>query len=244
MGRVDDALLTLREMPLGTERALLLAGLITTLFKINGVALVTTGQLAFHGYADTRFDQPEINFAPLTGSLPPRTVLEVMRGQIHAKGSIYEWHVGRIPVRFHNSIHIAHRELCRDVATNHGVVKLVPVEEITADYILASVYPTQDPGAHVRAHRLLFNGLVEAFDMNWPVLSSLCHRPEFRVGEELAQMRIEAKKDVDAQGKEPDHIGDTGRMPSLKQVNEEVEEVPSRLRSKSEEAASNSPYPI
>ena len=231
-------------MPLGTERALQLAGLISTLFKINGVGLVTTGQLAFHGYADTRFDQPEIDFAPLTGSLPPRTVLEVMRGQIHAKGSIYEWHVGRIPVRFHDSVRLAHRELCRDFTTDHGVAKLVPVEEITADYILASVYPSHDTGAYVRAHRLLFNGLAEAFEMNWPVLSSLCHRPEYRVGEELAQMRIEAKKDVDAQGKGPDHIGDTGQMPSIRQAYDEVEEVPSIRRSGSGEETSDSPYPI
>lgn len=243
MGRIDDALLTLRGMPLGTERALQLAGLISTLFKINGVVLVTTGQLAFHGYADTRFDQPEIDFAPLTGTLPPRTVLDVMRGQIHAKGSIYEWHVGRIPVRFHDSLHIAHRELCRDFTTNHGVAKLVPVEEITADYILASVYPSQDTGAYVRAHRLLFNGLAEVFEMNWQVLSALCHRPEYRVGDELAQMRIEAKKDVDTQGKMPDHIGDTGQMPSIKKAHDEVEEVPSRLRARSEAEASDLPYP-
>jgi len=242
MGRVDDALLTLRGMPLGTERALQLAGLISTLFKINGVGLVTTGQLAFHGYADTRFDQPEIAFAPLTGSLPPRTVLEVMRGQIHAKGSIYEWHVGRIPVRFHDSANIAHRELCRDFTTHHGVVKLVPVEEITADYILASVYPSHDAGAYVRAHRLLFNGLSETFEMNWPVLSTLCHRPEYRVGEELAQMRLEAKKDVDAQGKGPDHIGDTGQMPTIRKAHDGGEEVPSSLRSKAEKAASDNPY--
>ena len=110
MGRVDDALMTLREMPLGTERALQLAGLITTLFKINGVVLVATGQLAFHGYADTRYDHPEIDFASISGGLPPRTVLEIMRGQIHAKGSVYDWKVGRIAVRFQENERIWNRE--------------------------------------------------------------------------------------------------------------------------------------
>lgn len=239
MGRIDDALLTLKGMPLGTERALQLAGLISTLFKINGVVLVATGQLAFHGYADTRYDAPEIDLAPLTGTLPPRTVLEIMRGQVHAKGSIYSWNVGRIPVRFHESVKILNPNLCRDFTTHHGVVKLVPVEEITADYILASVFPEPDAAAYVRAHRLLFNGLSESFEMNWPVLSTLCHRPEYRVGDDLAQMRAEAKKDVDAQGKGRDHIGGaSGPLPKLEAMSEEV---PSSRRGSDEE--DGNPYP-
>jgi hypothetical protein len=60
------------------------------------------------------------------------------------------------------------------------------------------------------------------------------------VGEELAQMRLEAKKDVDAQGKGRDHIGGTGPMPSI--LKETDEEVPAKLRSGSKEADSESPY--
>ena len=207
MRRVDDALQALERMPLGTERALQMAALVSTLFKINGVVLVATGQLAFHAYADTRYENPEINLAPISGNLPPRIILEIMRGQLYAKGSTYDWVVAGIQVRFHENIRIVHRELCRDFTTRHGIVKLVPVEEITADYILASVYPAHDVPAQTRAHRLLFNGLSETFEMNWPILSELCHRPEYRVGDELALMRVEAKKDVDAQGKGRDHVG-------------------------------------
>jgi hypothetical protein len=46
MGRIDDAIRTLEGMANGTERALQLAGLISTLFKIKGVMLVVTNQLA------------------------------------------------------------------------------------------------------------------------------------------------------------------------------------------------------
>jgi len=130
-----------------------------------------------------------------------------MRGQLHARGSIDVWKVAGIPIKFQGDAIIANRDLCRDFNTEHGVVKLFPVEEMTADYILAAHYPEPDFEAQTRARLLLINGLTEAFQMNWPALQQLCHRPEYRVGEELAQMRVSAKKDVDAIGASPNQTG-------------------------------------
>jgi hypothetical protein len=216
MGRIDDAIRTLEAIDNGTERALQLAGLISTLFKIKGVVLVVTDQLAFDSYADTESEKTEVELAAFAGKLAPRTILEIMRGQLYAQGSLYHWTVAGIPVRLHADTLIAHRELCRDFTTDHGVIKLVPVEEITADCILAAVYPVRDPEAQARAHLLLANGLAEAFEMDWAVLQSLCDRPDYRVGEELAQMRLAAKKEVDAMGRTKDHIGETSALPSIK----------------------------
>ncbi|MCE0521386.1 MAG: hypothetical protein LV480_00560 [Methylacidiphilales bacterium] len=214
MRRVDDAIQTLEGMEDGTERALQLAGLISTLFKLKGVILVVTHQLAFDIYADTASEKPEVELAAFAGDLAPRTVLEIMRGQLYGTGSLHHWTVMGTPVRFHRDVVIANRESCRDFTTDYGVVKLLPVEEITADSILAAVYPEPDPEAHARAHRLLVNGLADAFHMDWMVLHALCHRPEYRVGEELAQMRLAAKKDADETGAAADQIGETSPAPS------------------------------
>jgi len=207
MGRIDDAIRTLEGMADGTQRALQVAGLISTLFKIKGVMLVVTNQLAFDSYANAESEKPQVELAAFMGKLAPRTILEVMRGQLYAKGSLYHWTVAGIPVRLHGDAAIARRELCREITTNHGVVKLLPVEEITADCILAAVHPAPDPEAQARARRLLVNGLVEVFQMDWTALQSLCDRPEYRVGEELARMRLAAKKDVDAMGAGADQVG-------------------------------------
>jgi len=220
MGRIDDAVRNLEGIEDGTERALQLAGLISTLFKIKGVVLIVTDQLAFHSYADTVAENPEVELAAFAGALTPRIILEIMRGQLHADGSLHHWSVAGIPVHFQNETVIAHRDLCRDFTTDHGVVKLVPVEEIAADWILAAVHPEPDADAQARARLLLVNGLNEAFDMNWKVLYSLCHRPEYRVGEELAQMRLEAKREVDAAGTEKDHIGATSVLPTITRPDE------------------------
>ena len=207
MGRIDDAIRSIESISDGTERALHVAGLISTLFKIKGVILIASDRLAYDIYAATQATQPEVELAPFVGTLSVRTILEVMRGQLSAIGSVYHWTVVGIPVRFEHDLTIIHRDLCRDYTTDLGVVKFVPVEEITADCILAAVYPVPDIEAQTRARRLLVNGLNEVFSMNWAVLHALCHRPDYRVGDELAQMRITAKKDVDEMGTARDPVG-------------------------------------
>jgi hypothetical protein len=215
MGRIDDAIRNIEGIEDGTERALQLAGLISTLFKLKGVVLVVTGQLAFDSYANTSSTYPEVELAPFAGDLAPRTVLEIMRAQVYGTGTLYQWTVAGIPVRFQHETVIANREMCREFTTDHGVVKLLPVEEIAADCILASVYPELNSTEYDRAHQLLLNGLSDVFHMDWTALHGLCHRPDYRVGEQLAQMRLEAKREADAAGRSRDHIGETSMLPSI-----------------------------
>jgi hypothetical protein len=207
MGRIDDALVSLRQLENETERALQLAGLISTLFKIRGVALIVTGRLAFDSYANTTAAEPELDLATFAGKTTPRMLQEIMGGQLQGEGMINRWKVAGIPIRFQGDVVTAHPALCRDFTTDHGVVKLIPAEEITAERILASVYPVPNAVAHEEARQLLINGLTEAFKMDWAVLGTLCHHPEYRVGEELAQLRAQAKQEADAQGLGADPIG-------------------------------------
>ena len=215
MGRIDDALVTLEGIGDPTERALQLAGLVSTLFKLKGVVLVLGDHLAFDAYAHTMSHRPEVELAVFAGELAPRDILEIMRGQLHGTGSLYRWTIGRIPVQFSHAAPIVNRHLCRDYKTQLGVVKLAPVEEIAADYILAAHHPSPDADSHTRAHALLVHGLADSFHMDWTVLHALCHRPSHRIGEELAQMRIVAKRDADTMGIVRDHVGDTGKLPKI-----------------------------
>jgi len=207
MGRIDDSIQHIALIEDGTERIFQMAGLVSTLFKIRGVVLIVTGQLAFDIYANATSNRPTLELAFFSGQPAPRTVLDVMRGQLHGQGSMGEWQVAGIPIRFQGQPSVTHPELCRDFTTEHGVVKLLPAEEITAEYILSSVYPEADEECQTRARLLLINGLMEAFQMDWAVLQNLCHHPDYRVGEELAKMRAAAKKDVDTVGSLPNQVG-------------------------------------
>jgi len=210
MGRIDEAIAHIEQIADGTERAFQMAGLISTLFKIKGVVLIVTGHPAFEIYANAASDHPAVELALFSGKPTPRIVLEVMRGQLHAKGGQGRWKIAGITVRLLGQAAIMYPDLCRDFNTDHGVVKLVPAEELTAECILAAGHPEPDTEAQTRARLLLINGLSEAFQMDWATLQTICTHPDFRVGEELAQMRAAAKKDVDAMGAHPDDVGQPG----------------------------------
>ncbi len=218
MGRIDEALVRLDQLGDETERALELAGLVSTLFKIRGVVLVVTGRLAFDSYANTTTPGPELELATFAGKITPRMLQEIMGTQLHGEGSIDRWKVAGISIRFQGNVTTAHPALCRDFMTDLGVAKLIPVEEITAERILASVYPAPNATAHEEARQLLINGLTEAFKMDWTVLGTLCHQPEYRVGEELAQLRAKAKQEADAQGLGADPIGQSQVLPPVEEV--------------------------
>ncbi len=214
MSKIEEALAALVRIEDRTERALEVAGLISTLFKLRGVILVVTGELAYASYADVPAKYPELELAPLSGKLAPRLAQEIMSGQLGGEGAIGRWVIADIPVRLYNEFNLAMRELCRDFNTDHGVVKLIPAEEITAERILASVYPSSNPIAHREAIQLLINGLTDAFRMDWIALRKICYLPEYRVGEELAQFRTEAKQRADTLGLTVDPS--TGQTGSLK----------------------------
>jgi hypothetical protein len=162
------------------------------------VVLIVTGELALNSYADTKSSSPELELAVFSGKLTPRLLQDVMSGQLHSHGAIERWSLVGIPVRFRVDARMALPHLCRDFNTGHGVVKLRPAEEIAAERILAAVYPTINSIAYDQALALLTNGLLEAFRMDWAALGKLCHQPEYRVGEELAQLRMQAKLEADA----------------------------------------------
>ena len=207
MGRIDEALSTLGEIKDTTQRALELAGLIATLFKIKGVSLVVTGQLAFDCYANTTSKTPDLGLATFSGKWTPRMLQEIMGAQLGAKGAIRRWTVVGIPVHFTGDLVSSHRELCRDFMTDHGVVKLMPAEEVMAQRILTAVYPHPNEHAQQEARLLLINALTEAFAMDWTALRSICDLPDYRVGEDLAQMRAAAQRDITTMGIAKDHVG-------------------------------------
>ena len=218
MGRIDESIADIESIDDGTERAFQLAGLISTLFKLKGIVLIVTGQLAFDCYANSTSTKPELEMASLNGKLTPRLLQEVMAGQLAAKGLLTRWTVANVPIHFQNETLDGLHGTFRDFNTENGVVKLFPAEDIVADRILAATYPVVNFEAQTQARLLLINALTEAYAMDWPSLHNLCHQPDYRIGEELAQMRAAAKKDVDAMGIAPDpvvHVT-TQTLPTIK----------------------------
>ena len=207
MSRLRDALETIAAIENLPARSVELAGLVSALFRVRGVELIVTGQLAFDSYAARTSPDAELELAAFAGKLTPRLLQEVMGGQLEAEGSLTRWTLLGVPVRFRFESSLALRNLCREMMTQHGVVKLWPAEEITAERVLAAVFPTANPAAERDALALLTNALIDAFDMDWIALRNLCHEPQYRVGEELTELRVMAKRNADTLGLTKDPFG-------------------------------------
>ena len=168
---------------------------------------MVVGDVAYGAYASRASEWPELELAALAGKLTPRLLQEVMGLELGAKGGCDRWRLLDIPVRFHGASGLALRHLCRDRKTDFGYVKLRPVEELTAERLVAAVFPSGQE-ARGEALKLLTRGLIDAFEMDWIALRELCHQPGYGVGEELTEMRMQAKREADARGLIPDQIGD------------------------------------
>jgi hypothetical protein len=207
MSRLREALDTIAAIENLPERSLELAGLVSTLFRVRSVELIVTGQLAFDSYAARTSPDAELELAAFEGKLTPRLLQEIMGGELQAEGSLTRWTLLGIPIRFRFESSLALRNLCRDLRTQHGVVRLWPAEEITAERVLAAVFPAANPAAERDALAILTNALIDAFDMDWIALRKLCHEPQYRVGEELIELRVQAKRNADALGLTKDPFG-------------------------------------
>ena len=207
MTPVEKALFILSHTESPADRAFHLAGLISSLFRLRGVSLLVTGDVAYGSYARRRLIAPELELASFGGKLTPRLLQEVMGQELKASGRGMRWTLLEVSVRFQWENGVALRNLCRDVKTDFGYAKLCPAEELTAERVVAAVFPSEGNEARGEALRLITLGLIEAFDMNWIALRELCHKPGYHVGEELTEMRVEAKREADARGLIPDQIG-------------------------------------
>jgi len=198
MGKIDEALLQIESIKDWTERATTLGGLVSTLLKLKGVTPIIVGRLAYDTYLGNANEQEELVLASVSGRFTPRIMQEVFGEQLHGTGMIWKWKVANTTVKLTGEAIISRKDLCRDFQSDYGVVKLVPVEELAAERMLASIYPKPNEQARYEAKRILILGLAESLVIDWQALQELCNSELYRAGEQLAALRTEAKQEVDS----------------------------------------------
>lgn len=175
-----------------------LGGLASTLLRLKGITGIIVGRLAFDVYMGNSNQQEELILATHTGRFTPRILQEVFGEQLQGTGKMWKWKVAGTTVKLTGEAVIERKDLCREFNTDFGAVKLIPVEELIAERILASFYPKPNEQARFEAKRLLTLGLAESLVVDWQALTELCNSQIYRAGEQLAALRTEAKYEVDA----------------------------------------------
>ena len=169
------------------ERALKLAGLVTTLFRERGVPLVVVGGCAVEFYTEGGYMSGDIDFCrrSLRG-LSLRETADVL-APLGAKGMGRSWQVCGLFVDF---LGIAEMESAKDwrtLETPYGDVRLIPAELALVERIL---YAEQNAECAPSARQMMASALKDP-EFDWQEAERLANLPDFAVSGRMAALKRE-----------------------------------------------------
>jgi hypothetical protein len=178
------------------EKALELAGLVSTLFREAGYELVVVGGSAIEFFTEGLYMSGDIDMCR-TGhqTIPLRKKQEIL-GSIGAVGGPRSWKVGALFIDILGELESETRAPLRELSTEWGIVKLIPPELLIVERVLTSVYPAAYEPDRKCALMLLGSALSGTFPVDWAEIERLARTPEYDVYEELTAMKKEAVRAI------------------------------------------------
>lgn len=172
------------------ERAMKLAGLVTTLFRERGIPLVVVGGSAVEFYTEGGYMSGDIDFCRRSLRGPSlREIGDVLK-PLGAKGMGRNWQVCGL---FVDILGIAEMESGKDwrtLETPYGEIKLIPPELALVERVL---YAEQDAECVASARQMMASALAdESFD--WDEAERIADLPDFKVLERLRRLKQEVSR--------------------------------------------------
>lgn len=172
------------------ERALKLAGLVTSLFQACGIPLVVVGGSAVEFYTEGGYMSGNIDFCrrSLVGA-SPRLVKELL-APLGGHSSGRNWMVCGLCIDILGILELETAKEFRIVETPYGKVRLIPPELALVERVFYSI----DSEECVASARQMMASALEDPDFDWAEAERLAASPDFDILGEMKRLREEMGK--------------------------------------------------
>ncbi len=171
------------------ERALKLAGLLTSLFQNRGFPLVVVGGSAVEFYTEGGYMSGDIDLCRTSLKAIPLRVMQEVIAEVGGKGVARSWEICGLFVDMLGFLESETVLPCRELQTPYGVVRIIPPELALVERVLVACCPYSEE-ATVTAKKMMVAALVDAaFD--WKEAERLAALPSFDVLNEMLTIKRE-----------------------------------------------------
>ena len=175
------------------ERALKLAGLLTSLFQKRGFPLVVVGGSAVEFYTEGGYMSGDIDLCRTSPKAIPLRVMQEVIAELGGRGVARSWKVCGLCVDMLGFLESETVLPCRELETPYGVVRIIPPELALVERVLIANCPFSEE-AMITARKMMAAALADtAFD--WNEAERLAALPSFAVTGELEKLRHEVAND-------------------------------------------------
>jgi len=173
------------------ERALKLAGLLSSIFEHRGFRLVVVGGSAVEFYTEGGYMSGDIDLCRTTlKAIPPRMMQEVV-AELGGNGVARSWSICGLCVDMLGFLESETVLPCREVETPYGTIRIIPPELVLVERVLIAFCPRSDE-AMATARKMMAAALDDP-SFSWEEAERLAALPSFGVLEELRALRSEVE---------------------------------------------------
>ena len=178
------------------ERSLMLAGLVSSVFRKAGWNLVVVGGAAVEFYTEGAYMSGDIDLCRENLKPIPLRLAQDLMAELGAEGGPRSWLVAGLYVDLLGVFENESVVPCRDVDTPCGSVRLMPAELAIVERVLLAYYPDKDSDAREVAKKMISVCISGATKVDWQEVERLAALPDFRVTDELHALINEVRDEI------------------------------------------------
>ncbi len=197
MTNVEEKLRLVRGARDPVEKALLLAALVTGLFREAGADLVIVGGSAIEFYTEGAYMSGDIDLCRVGPREIGLRMDQDLMGRIGGTGGPRSWKVAGLFVDLLGEVESGARTPFREQETPMGPVKLIQPEMALVERVLVANYPARNAEAEACARKMMAVCVGGAVPVDWEEVRRLAALRDYDVAAEVERMAEEVRRELE-----------------------------------------------